>query len=114
MFKSISENSHKWIKANSKSNQTDNQLENYFGSYIFADEIKDESSEYSGESDENEINTKLLNFSFKIIPSKIDDNCLFLTLNNIVFGRQLTAKYIREEIFYFIIKKAIMWTSMRR
>ena len=114
MFKSISENSQKWIKVDSRSTQTDNQLENCFCSDIFADEITNESSEYSGESDEDEINTTPLNFSFKIIPSKTDDNCLFHTLNNITFGEQLTAEYIREEICDFIIKEAIMWTSMRR
>ena len=70
MLKFISENNHKWIKVNTRSNQTDNQLGHCFGSDIFADEITDESSEYSGESDEDEINTTPLNFSFKIIPSK--------------------------------------------
>ena len=60
MFKSISEDSHKLIKVNRRSTLTDNQLENCFGSDIFTDEITDESSEYSGESDEDEINKKHL------------------------------------------------------
>ena len=78
MFKYISENSHKWIKLNSRSNQTDNQLENCFSSDIFADEITDESSEYSGESDEDKINITPLTSSFKIIPSKTDGNFSYL------------------------------------
>ena len=105
MLKSISEDSHKLIKVNRRSTLTDNQLENCFGSDIFTDEITDESSEYSGESDEDEINTTPLTSIFKIIPSETDGNCLFHTLNNIVFGGQFTAEYIREEICYFIIKK---------
>ena len=54
---------------------------------------------------ENEINTTPLTSSFKIIPSETDVNCLFHTLNIIVFGGQLTVEYIREEICDFIIKK---------
>ena len=65
----------------------------------------DESSEYFGESNDDEINTTPLISIFKIIPNETDGNCLFLTLNNIVFGGQLTAEYIREEICKFIIKK---------
>ena len=53
MLKSISEESHKLIKVNRRSTRTDNQLENCFVSDIFTDE----SSEYSGESDEDKINT---------------------------------------------------------
>ena len=54
MLKSISEDSHKLIKVNRRFTRTDNQLENCFGSDIFTDEITDESSKYSGESDEDE------------------------------------------------------------
>ena len=98
MLKSIYEDSHKLIKVNRRSTLTDNQLENCFGSDIFTDEITDE-------SDEDEINTTPLTSIFKIIPSETDGNCLFHTLNNIVFGGQFTAEYIREEICDFIIKK---------
>ena len=86
MHKTISEKSHNLIKANRRSTLTDSQLENCYGRNIFTDEITDESSEYSGESDEDEINAIPLTFSFKIIPSETDDNCLFHTLNNIGFG----------------------------
>ena len=55
----------------------DIQLENCFGDDIFTDEITDESSEYSGESDEDEINTTFLTSRFKIILNKIDGNCIF-------------------------------------
>ena len=79
MLKSISEDSHKLIKGNSRSIMTDNQLEDCFGSYIFTDEITDESSEYSGESDEDEINTTTLTSSLKIIPSETDGNWKFLS-----------------------------------
>ena len=108
MLKFISEDSHKLIKVNRRSTLTDNQLENCFGSDIF----NDESSEYSGESDEDEINTTPLTSIFKIIPSKTDGNCLFHTLNNFVFGGQFTAKYIREEICDFIIKKRQMYEHL--
>ena len=50
-------NSHKLIKVNRRSSLIDNQLENCFGSDIFTDEIRDESFEYSGELDDDEINT---------------------------------------------------------
>ena len=99
MLKSLSEDSHKLIKVNRRTTRTDNQLEDCFGSYIFTDE----SSEYSGKS--NEINTIPLTSIFKIIRSETDGNCLFHTLNNIVFGGHLTAEYIREDICDFIIKK---------
>ena len=105
MLKSISEDSHKLIKVNRKSTLTDNRLENCFGSDIFTDEITDEFSEYSGKSDEDEINAIPLTSSFKIIPSETDGNYYFHTLNNIVFGGCLTAEYIREEICDFIITK---------
>ena len=59
---------------------------------------------YSDESDEDEINTTPLTSIFKIIPSETDGNCLFHSLNNIVFDGQLTAEYVREEICDFIIK----------
>ena len=94
MLKSIYEDSHKLIKVNRRFTLTDNQLEDCFGSDIFTDE-----------SDEDEINTTPLTSIFKIIPSETDGNCLFHTLNNIVFGGQFTAEYIREEICDFIIKK---------
>ena len=77
MIKSISEDSHKLIKVNRRSTLTDNQLENCFSSDIFTDEITDESSEYSGKSDEDEINAIPLTSSFKIIPSETDSKCLF-------------------------------------
>ena len=84
MLKSLSKYSHKLIKVNRRSTLTDNQLEDCFGCYIFTDEIIVESSEYSVESDEDEINTTPFTPSFKIIQSKTDGNCLFHTLNNIV------------------------------
>ena len=65
MLKSISEDSHKLIKVSRRSTLTDNQLEDCFGSDIFTDEVTDESSEYSGESDENEINITPLTSIFK-------------------------------------------------
>ena len=105
MLKSISEDNQKLIKVNTRSTLTDNQLEDCFGRDIFTNEITDESSEYSGEPDEDEINTTPLTSIFKIIPSETDANSLFHTLNNIVFGGQFTAEYIREEICDFIIKK---------
>ena len=92
MFKSISKDSHKLFKVNIRSTLTYNQLEDCFGSDILIDEITDESSEYSGESDEDEINTTPSTSSFKIIPSEIDFNCLFRTLNNIVFGGKFIAE----------------------
>ena len=78
MLKFISEDSHKLIKVNKRSTLTDNQLEDCFGSDIFADKIADESSEYYGESDEDEINTIPLTSRCKIIPSETDGNCLIL------------------------------------
>ena len=104
MLKSISEDSYKLIKVNKRSTLTDNQLEDCFGSDFFTDENTDESSKYSDESDEDEINTTPLTPSFKIISGKTGGNCYFHTLNNIVFGGQLTAEYIIEEICDFIIK----------
>ena len=79
MLKSISEDSSILIKVNSRSTLTDNQLEDCFGSDIFTYEIIDESSEYSGKSDEDEINATPLILSLKFIPSESDGNCLFHT-----------------------------------
>ena len=80
MLKSILENSHKLIKANRRFTLTDNHFENYFSSDTFIDEITNESYEYCGESDEDEINTTLLTYSFKIILSETEGNFLFYTL----------------------------------
>ena len=66
MLKSISEDSHKLIKVNSRSTLTDNQLKDCFGSDIFTDE----SSEYSGEFDEDKINTTSLSSIFKLFQVK--------------------------------------------
>ena len=85
MLKSISEDSQKLTKINRRSTLTYKQLETCFDCDIFTDEITNESFEYSDESDENEINTITFISSFKIIPSETDGNCLFHTLNNIVF-----------------------------
>ena len=98
MLKSISEDSHKLIKVNRRYTLTDNQLEHCFGSDIFT-------NEYSGESDEDEKDTTPLTLNFKIIQSETNGNCLFHIWNDIVFGGQFTAEYIRKEICYFIVKK---------
>ena len=73
--------------------------------WYFTDEITDKSSEYSYESEEANNNFLELTSRFRIVPSEADGNCLFHTLNNIVFGSNLTAKNIREEICDFLIKK---------
>ena len=105
MLKSRSDDADILIKQNRKSTLTDLQLEKWCESDIFTDEITDESSEFSIESDEILNNATALTSQFRIIPSGIDGNCLFHTLNNIVFGGQLTAKSIRDEICDFIFKK---------
>ena len=112
MLKSISEDSHKLIKVSRRSTLTYKQYENYFGSDIFTDVITDEFSEYSDESDEDEIDTTPLTSSFKIILFETDGNCLFNTLNNIIFEGQLTAEYIREEICDFIVKNRQIYEHM--
>ena len=105
MIKSRSNDADILIKQNRKSTLTDLQLEKWCESDIFTDEITDESSELSIESDEILNNTTALTSQFRIIPSGIDGNCLFHSLNNIVFGGQLTAKSIRNEIFDFILRR---------
>ena len=82
---SISKDSLKLIKANKRSTLTDNQLEDCFSSDIFTDIITDESSKYSGESDENKINITPLTSNFNIIPSETDGNCPFHNLKKIFF-----------------------------
>ena len=69
MLEFIPEDSRKLIKINRRSTRTDNQIENYFCSNIFTNEITDESTEYSGESDEDDINTTPHTSSFKTIPT---------------------------------------------
>ena len=105
MLKSRSDGADILIKQNRKSTLTDLQLEKWCESDIFTDEIIDESSEFSIESDEILNNTTALTCQFRIILSGIDENYLFHTLNNIVFGGRLTAKSIRDEIYDFIFKK---------
>ena len=89
MLISISKDSLKLIRVNRRSTLTDNQLEDCFSSDIFTDGITDESTKYSGESDENKINTTPLTSNLNIIPSEADGNCPFHTLKNIVFDWQL-------------------------
>ena len=105
MLKPRSDDTDILIKQNRKSTLTDLQLEKLCKSDIFADEITNESSEFSIESDEILNNLTALTSQFRIIPSWIYGNCLFHTINNIVFGGQLTAKCIRDEICAFILKK---------
>ena len=102
-LKFIYEDSSKSFKVNRRSTLTDNQLENCFESDIFTYQITDESSEYSGESNINEIDQTPLTTSFKITPSETGGNCIFQNLNDIVFSGKLTAEYIWEEIGDFII-----------
>ena len=104
MLKFWSDDADILIKQNRKSTLTDLQLEKWCDSDFFTDEITDESSEFSIESDDILNNATTLTSLFRIIPSGIDGNCLFHTLNNIIFGRQLTAKSIRDEICDFIFK----------
>ena len=85
MHKSISEDSHKLIKANRRSTRTNNQLKNVLVVIFLLMKKKDESPEYSGISDEDEINSTPLTSIFKIIPSEIDGNCHIHYLNSIVF-----------------------------
>ena len=80
ILKSGSDDTDILIKQNRKSTLTDLQLEKWCESYIFTDE----SSEFSIESDEILNNATALTSQFRIIPSGIDGNCLFHTLNNIV------------------------------
>ena len=80
----------------------------------FTDEFSEESSEVSSEPEENIRNLTSLTEIFQIIPSQIDGNWLFHTLNNLVFGGQYSAEDIRNEIYAFLIKKAFIWESLRR
>ena len=105
MLKSRSNDRDTLIKSNRKSTLTNQQLEKCWEDDIFTDEITDKSSEYSYESEEANNNFLELTSRFRIVPSEADGNCLFHTLNNIVFGSNLTAKNIREEICDFLIKK---------
>ena len=86
MLKSRSDDADILIKQNKKSTLTDLQLEKWCEIDIFKDEITNESSEFSIESDETLYNTTALTSQFRIISSGIDGNCLFHALNNIVFG----------------------------
>ena len=105
MLKSRSNDRDTLIKSNRKSTLTNQKLEKCWEDDIFTDEITDKSSEYSYESEEANNNFLELTSRFRIVPSEADGNCLFHTLNNIVFGSNLTAKNIREEICDFLIKK---------
>ena len=83
MLKSRPDDADILIKQNRKSTLTDLQLEKWCESDIFPDEIIDESSEFSIESNEILNNATALTSQFRIIPSGIDGSCLFHTLNNI-------------------------------
>ena len=80
MLKSRSDDADILIKQNRKSILTDLQLEKWCESDIFTDKITDESSEFSIESDKTLNNATVLTSQFRIIPSGIDENCLFHTL----------------------------------
>ena len=86
MLKSRSNDRDTLIKSNRKSTLTNQQLEKCWEDDIFTDEITDKSSEYSYESEEANNNFLELTSRFRIVPSEADGNCLFHTLNNIVFG----------------------------
>ena len=95
------------IKQSRKSILTALQLEKWCESDIFTDEITDEYSEFSIESDEILNNTTALTSQLRTILSGIDWNYLFHTLNNINCGGQLTAKSkkMRYAILYYKGKK---------
>ena len=65
------------IKQNRSSTLTDLQQEKWYESDIFTDEITDESSEFSIESDEILSNVTAITSQFRIILSGMDRNCLF-------------------------------------
>ena len=90
-LKSRPDESDTLIKNNRRSTLINHQLEKCYERYLM-DEITDEFSKFSNESDGFQINTIELTSQFKIIPSGADRNCLFHIINNIIFGGKLIAK----------------------
>ena len=78
---------------------------------VFTDEYSDHSS---GEIEEEEQkNATFLTSIFEIVPSRADGNCLFHTLNNLVFEGTHNIKDLRVDICNYIIKKRAFYEFMR-
>ena len=50
---------------------------------------------------------------FQIIPSQIDENWFFHTLNNLVFSGKYSAEETRNEICAFLIRKVNLYDNLR-
>ena len=101
-----------WLKHNYKaiikSALTVQQCENWCDDSVYTDQIIDEFSEQSNNSDIDERRITCLTEIFRIIPSKMEGNWLFRAFNRHAFGGQLAVKEIKLLIWDIIMRnKAI-------
>ena len=67
---------------------------------VFTDEYSDQSSKEIEQEHANAISLKSI---FEIVKSWSGENCLFHTLNNLVFGVNRNIKDLREDICNYVI-----------
>ena len=99
-------------RINRRSTLSNQEYEQWWYDSWFTDEFSEESSELSSEPEENIRNLTSLTEIFQIIPSQMDGNWLFHTLNNLVFGGQNSAEDIRNEICAFLIRKRHLYENL--
>ena len=77
---------------------------------LFTDDYSDQSSE---ETEQQQTNATSITNTFEIMSSSADRNCLFHTLNNLVFKGTLIIKDLRKYICCYIILKETFYKFRR-
>ena len=90
-----------------RSNLSNQEYEHWWYDCWFTYEFLKEPSELSSKPEEGIGNLTSLTMIFQIIPSQMDGNWLFHTLNNFVFSGQYSTEDIRNEICAFLNERRI-------
>ena len=105
LLKTKPSNNDQISRISRRSTLSNQEYEHWWYDCWFTDELSDESSKLSSEPEESVRNLTSLTEIIQIIPSQMDWNWLFHTLNNLLFGGQYSAEEIRNEICVFLIRK---------
>ena len=101
MMKTKPSDNDQIARINRRSTLFSQEYEQWWYDSWFTDEFIEESSELSSKSEENIRNLISLTEIFKIIPSQMDENWFFHTLNNLLLQNLNWNKSLIEKIWMF-------------
>ena len=115
MMKTKPSDNDQIARINRRSTLSNQEYEQWWYDSWFTDEFSDESSELSSEPEENIRNLTSLIEIFQIIPSQMDGNWLFHTLNNFGIWRTIfSRRHKKWNLCFFNKKEAFIRESLRR